>query len=363
MEKEEGCRDMASDVVVPVVAIQGIREHSNADSLELCDVLGYQMCIPKGRYKDGDVVVYFPSDVLIPLKWAEEFGVARFLIGKNHDRVGKIKLRGEPSFGLVAPIPAGQDWQVGDNVAEFFGVTKYEPPIRVRPGDQAAYDLEIDSQFRRYTDIQNGRIFIDYFEEGEEVVATEKIHGTNSRVGIIDGERVAGSMSYRRKPPEAPETTSNRKTKVCTYWFPWEVIGVEKLLTELGKSYRSVVLYGEICGRSIQRSHDYGTGNSLGYRAFDLCFNGKFVGVDDFIGFCERFDVPMVPILYRGAYDLKTILSYADGKTTVSGNHCREGVVVRPVHERFDEKLGSRLILKYIGTEYSLSKHSDFTDV
>jgi len=96
---------MASTLTVPVAVIQNVRIHPNADKLDLCDVLGYQMAIPKGKYKDGDIVVYIPADTILPNEWAEKFGVKDFLKGQEKDRVGKIKLRGEPSFGLVVGLP------------------------------------------------------------------------------------------------------------------------------------------------------------------------------------------------------------------------------------------------------------------
>ena len=146
------------------------------------------------RHKEGQLCVYFPADVLIPAEWADRFGVRQLLKGKDKDRVGKIKLRGEPSFGLVVDIPEGQDWKVGDNAAEFFGAKKYEPPIRVGCGDAAPHDSRIDPYFEKFTDVQNGRIFTDVFKDGEEVVFTEKIHGTNARIGLVAGQMVAGSM-------------------------------------------------------------------------------------------------------------------------------------------------------------------------
>jgi len=37
------------------------------------------------------------------------------------------------------------------------------------------------------------------------------------------------------------------------------------------------------------------------------------------------------------------------------GDHIREGVVVKPVKERWNERVG-RVIMKYIGEEYELKK-------
>jgi len=366
---------MASSCVVPVVELKNVRPHPNADKLEICDVLGYQMCVPKGRYKDGDVGVYFPADVLLPAEWAEKFEVRNFLRGKNKDRVGKIKLRGEPSFGLVVDIPEGQDWKLGDNVADYFGATKYEPPIRPGVQNMAAYDGNIDPYFEEYTDIENGKLFIDIFEEGEEVIATEKIHGTNSRVGIINGCPVAGSHTTRKQRPrekidthgvdkEIPCEWDSNKVKHDIYWSPWSIEKVRRLLLTLAEGGRSVILYGEVYGRSIQSlGYGYEKGKGFGYRAFDLKINGKYLDYDGFASYCTAFGIEQVPVIYRGPFYFEKINEVADGQSIMpNANHCREGVVVKPVHERNHVKIG-RVVLKYIGTEYSLGKHSDYKDV
>lgn len=396
---------MASDLIVPVVRLTNFREHPNASLLGLVDVLGYQMVIPlvektdgpflrtfqKGKvdkrgkripvdesfdgeveevrydykYNPNDLYVYFAPDTLIPAEWADKFGVRQYLKGSEKDRVGRIKLRGEPSFGLVVEKPDGEDWEEGDNVADFYGATKYEPPIRASCGDVAKYDSEIDPYFEAFTDIQNGRIFTEVFTDGEEVIVTEKLHGTNSRFGIVNGNFVAASMSLRRKRPvnEDGEECSfdSRQIKSSTYWFPWSCNGVESLIRDVYEKeskteISSVILYGEIYGGSIQ-SLDYGIakGQGLGFRAFGLRVNGDFMDWPKFEALCDEYGVEVVPVLYRGPYDMGKMKELADGKSTMA-NHIREGIVVYPVEERTDPKVG-RAVVKIIGTEYELSKH------
>jgi RNA ligase (TIGR02306 family) len=349
---------MATKVTVPIVVLENVRPHPNADRLEICDVLGYQMCVPKGKYTNGDIAIYFPADTLIPAEWAQRFGVTQFLRGKQNDRVGKIRLRGEPSFGLVVSTDHldRDGFSVGDNVAELFGAEKWQPPIRPSAGDSAPYDSEIDPFFNRFTDIENGRIHTHVFSDGEEVVATEKIHGTNCRIGVIKGRRVAGSMAIRRQQP-SDEMYRN------TYWYPWTLEGVQNLLAHLAEDHEQVLLYGEVFGGSIQSLH-YGIdkGRGLGFRAIDIVVTGRYLDWDRFAELCETFKVATVPVLYRGPYSLDKMKELADGTTMVGGDHIREGIVVRPLIERTDAEIG-RAVLKYIGTEYALSKHSDFTDI
>jgi RNA ligase (TIGR02306 family) len=61
------------------------------------------------------------------------------------------------------------------------------------------------------------------------------------------------------------------------------------------------------------------------------------------------------PILYEGPFDEKVARELAEGNSSIPGaKHCAEGVVVRPVVERFDEQVG-RVQLKIVSNRY-LSK-------
>ncbi|OGV73833.1 MAG: RNA ligase [Lentisphaerae bacterium RIFOXYB12_FULL_65_16] len=347
---------MATRVTVIVVRVENLRPHPNADRLELCDVLGWQMAVPKGAYQNGDKLVYFPPDTLIPATWADAWNVRQYLKGKDKDRVGRIQLRGEASFGLAVRLPPDQDWAVGTNVAEFFGATKWEPPVNPCGGDPD----EPHPLFDKYTDIENLRNYPAVLRDGEEVVCTEKIHGTNCRVGLIEGVEMAGSMELRRKRP-----ADEAQLAINTYWFPWTVPGVRELVHAIAarRQAKQVIIFGEVFGGSVQ-SLDYGLpkGRGLGFRAFDLLVDRQFLEYDEFEAVCCEFGVPIAPVLYRGSFSLATVRAASEGPSTVGGAHVREGVVVRPVRQRTDAQVG-RVVMKYLGDAYLLSQASDFKDV
>jgi len=179
-----------SSVVVQVTSISKVRPHPNADALDIAEVLGWQVVTGKGQHAEDDKVVYFPPDTVLPIDVSERFGVTKYL---SKGRIRAARLRGEPSFGLVVQ-PDDSNWQMGENVADHYGATRYEPPLRPSAGDSAPNH----PLFWAYTDIENMRNFPTVFEPGEPVVITEKIHGTNCRVGVIEGEHMAGSKSLRR---------------------------------------------------------------------------------------------------------------------------------------------------------------------
>ncbi len=353
-----------STIKVEVCEILEIKPHGNADALELATVQGWQMCVKKGVHQPGDLVVYFEQGTVLTKEVAERLNVATYLSEKtdiNGDRVlvvHRIKLRGEPSFGLVVQPEVGM--QLGDDVAEFYSATKYYPPVKATAGDSAVDD----PYFPRYTNLENMRSYPYLLTVGEPVVATEKIHGTNCRVGFVwhdDEEQptiMAGSRALRRQEPgEQTEMVAN------TYWFPHTLIGVKNLLADLqSQGHKQAILYGEVYGQGIQ-AYTYGA-KRLNFRAFDLMLNGKYVDYSIFKDLCDRHQVEQVPLVYEGAFSLEVIRGFSDGDSLVGGTHGREGVVVKPTIERDDPKLG-RVILKYIGDRYLFGKvaEQDTTDV
>lgn len=335
-----------SSLIVEVSRIDRILPHPNADALELAHIKGWQCVVSKGKYAAGDKVTYVPIDSLLPVELSDRLGVTKYL---SKGRVRCARLRGEPSFGLIMDVEDAS-WPEGTDVKERYGITKYVPPLRPSAGDaEPPHPL-----FAGYTDVENLRNFPGVLTPGEEVVATEKIHGTNCRVGVIEGEPMAGSMEVRRKRP-ADELMS-----ASTYWFPYTVPGVRALLEDMARSARQVVLYGEVFGSKVQTLH-YGCRGTLGFRAFDLLVDGHFADPDAFAAACARHGVPTAPVVYRGPYALEAIAGVSGGKTLLGDDHIREGVVVRPVTERTDPKVG-RVILKYISDEYLLAKGISDTD-
>jgi len=373
---------MASDLVVPVIELKKVRKHPNADKLELANALGYQICVPKDTFKSGDKVVYFPSDTIMDKEWIDKLNIGDFLKGKQKNRIGKIRLRGEPSFGLAIPMD-NFDFKIGDNVAEFFKCKKWEPPLRITNSKEAKYNSNIDPYIESYTDIQNGRIFTDIFEDGEPVIATEKIHGTNCKIGYIDNYQIASSMSIRRAPP-LKYTKGNKWLRLlknwwfkrtCShedkmnlykknpYWFPWTIANVCRLILYLKlMKHKNVLVYGEVYGSPVQSFH-YGMKNKFGFKVFDIKIDGKFLSWDEFKNICGTFNVEIAPVAYEGPFDEEKISKVAEGKTLLNDTHIREGVVVRPVEEKTHPKVG-RVCLKYLSTEYSLlSNKTDYTDI
>lgn len=386
-----------SELHVPLTTVDSVRRHPNADNLDIAVIKGWQVVVRRDSMQAGDPVIYVGPDCIVPDEWATKWGVKVHLDKGN--RVKAIKLRGEPSFGFAIPLSdpdvkrvAATYTVLDGNYAAAFGITKYVP---LPPGGPSGDSMPENALFSRYTDIVNLRHYPAMFDD-TTVVVTEKIHGTNSRIGVINGERVAGSHRVQRRHPDdargmlirasytrhydawyaslswwkrwlhdndwfiacpsLPEVVNKTNPGTATYWLPWEIDGVETMLEALGERYRQVILYGEIYGPAIQ-AMGYGVPEGkVEYRAFDLMLDGKYQDYRTFAALCSTFGVPMAPLLATGnlSYDELKILS--EGATTLNDmSHIREGIVVRSTTESTHPKLG-RMVAKLVADSYLCAK-------
>ena len=371
-----------SQLIVDVCTIDAIQPHTNADKLELAVVKGFQSVVGKGTHKAGDVIVYIPYNTIVPQELSDKYGFTKYL---DKGRVKVTKLRGEPTYGVIIPNETGKP--VGTDVAELLGLTKYTPEVRRVGSSGGGGGCEDEESphplFPKYTDLENMRHYPNVIAEGEQVVVTEKIHGTNSRIAVIEGVQMAGSRRLQRKPPlmempvgffkglfnqlfgrPAPMQLDYSAMGNSMVWFPWSVPQVKTMMLALGKEHKQVVLFGEVYGKNVQKGVRYGSPDKLAYRAFDLILDGKYVDYWVFRAKCQSYGVDVAPDLYDGPFSLDKIRELSKGKTVIGEGetHIREGVVVKPLKERHDPKVG-RVILKYVSDDYLTAKDiGDYED-
>lgn len=329
-----------SEFHVNVVRLGEIKPLDNSDFLSITEVYGaggYPCIVKRGEYKLGDLAVYVPVDSIVDAIRPEFAFLAQ--PGKKTDvRIVAKRLRGTFSMGLV--IPAADGMQENDEVAERLGVTKWEPPPPAfRTGPRTGGLDETDPGLMpTYTDIEGLRRYPTSLFDGEEVVITEKIHGENFRA-IHDGERLwVGSRTRIKK-----ESSESR------WWQAAQRLGMPERLI----AAPMMAVYGESHGYT--GGFPYGASrNTAELRVFDVMESGsrRYLDYDELTAFCDLHGLPMVPVLYRGPWS-SALRSLAEGPSTIDDSHCREGIVVRPVRERWDPKLG-RVILKLHGEEFLL---------
>jgi RNA ligase (TIGR02306 family) len=126
-------------------------------------------------------------------------------------------------------------------------------------------------------------------------------------------------------------------------------------LAERLRDYPGIAFYGEVYGwlQDLRYGHTQGKASLVLFDIMDLT-NRHWLDYDDFVALAKKLDIPTVPVLYRGPWS-KEVLKHAEGNTLLGGDHVREGTVIRPVKERFDERVG-RVILKFHSEAYLLRK-------
>jgi RNA ligase (TIGR02306 family) len=348
-----------SDINVSIEKVERIDKHPNADKLEIATILGTQTLVQIGSFKAGDLAVFFPPDMILPEPVAIGLGVKAYL--KHGNRIAATRLRGTPSYGFIQQVPEPLVGKaVGTDVSDYYGAVKYEPPIRrsqLRNGQAKVRDKMMN--FPEYTSIQHHWKNHSIIEEGLPVRITEKIHGTNSRIGLIkvDGEwQFVGGSHHCVKNQFSNEcyySTLAAEVQHNVYWEPLQYENILHMLTDICDETNEVVVYGELFGPGVQ-DLDYGVpSGQLGYRVFDMMINGKYVDWDVLETWCNVYEVELVPVLYVGPFSLDVLRELTYGPTTFNPA-CkfkgREGCVVTPLVEQTCH-IG-RMILKSVSADY-----------
>jgi RNA ligase (TIGR02306 family) len=337
-----------------------VHEHPNADALELAQVGLYRAVVAKGQYRTGDTAVYIPEQSVLPAALIGELGLTGRLAGGKGDRVKAVRLRGELSQGIVCrpAALAGTDLARaaadGTDFAEVLGITKWVPPIPPTMNGE----IESAPELMPWVDIENIQRYPDIFAPGEPVVLTEKLHGSACLLTYAaDEDRVfVSSKGFGAKSLALREDPRN------LYWRAVHRHGVAEAAAGLAERLgaRRVGIFGEVYGAGVQ-DLTYGADgrrDTLGYAVFDVSaeIDGEVRWLD--AATLLAGELPLVPRLFEGAYDIERVLESATGRETVSGRalHLREGVVIRPAVERYSPVTGGRAIAKAVSAAYLTRK-------
>ena len=374
-----------SDWQPQVVRIEKVEKHPFADALDIATVLGdYPVIIKRDEYKEGDVAAYIPIDTIVPdtyqfhflcpkitEKYEEVEGDTivtktrvlgpKFPVGSvpEKNRIIKAKkIRGTYSQGMLVPVPADemnnfhQDWGVSSSIVEALGLKKWEEQEEENlPGLKRTRGTNAEKAPQGWAiphyDIDGIRKYIACLAEGEEIVLTEKIHGSNAGFSH-DGTRLwVKSRNFYKKQDEED------------MW--WDVALRYDLENKLAK-YPGLVFFGEVYGQV--KGFRYDTVIAEGrlmtkVRFFDVWDTKKlrYLDYDERVRILLEAGLDSVPELYRGPWQGKEkMYPFAEGLTTLGGKHIREGWVLNTLKERYEPRLDSRMQVKLVGEGYNLQK-------
>lgn len=352
--------DRETEFVCEVVRITEILPHGNADKLEVAKFelaksgpASYEVIVQKDTVKVGQTMTYLSVDCIVPTSRPEfAFLLARLDgAGKDFYKLKAARLRGRFSQGLLVEAPPGLVF--GEQATNYHGVTYYVPPEPVMGGGPTAPSGKKRSQPWPQYGVDSLKKCANLFELGEEVVVTEKIHGTNFRFGWVRRKVLGIPFGWRFR------VGSHRAMKDDVagggYYAEnlWAQYAKTEKLKEKTKDYKGYLFVGELFGTTYsgQKIQDltYGYKASPELAIFDIRHKGAWLNPFERTTVCTDVGLFEVPVIERGPY-CPTMLGHAEGKSVIDQSQIREGVVI--------ESVGQRKKAKYVGQGYLLRKEA-----
>ena len=310
-----------------------------ADRIELAIVDSWKVVVSKGLTV-GDRVCYCEIDSFLPIKPEFEFlrksCYKKLVDGTEGFRLKTVKLRGQISQGLCIPLnelPQLAQNQVGEDVSEILGITKWEPLIGVSLSSDAKGSFPV---FLKKTDeerIQNlTKEYQEYLTGGKQFYATEKLDGSSATFYLRDGEFGVCSRNLELK-----ESENN------SFWKVAKNLNIKEKLKTLPFN---ACLQGELIGEGIQGNPYKIQGQDV--RFFNL-FNidtYEYLSIEELSKFCQGVDLLIVPNYdFALPQTIDELLLIADGKSVLNREMDREGLVIRSIDNKISFKAISNKFL------------------
>ena len=343
-----------------IVYVDNVEKHFNADTLDICTIGGWKVVTKRDEFKPGDFAVYFEVDSFLPIEPEFEF-LRKSSYKKMGDQEGfrlrTVKLRGQISQGLLLPIsilendsemkigyseqPWGKQLQVGpydnailiqegEDVTDYLGVVKYEPPI---PAQLAGKVVGGFPSWGRRTDQERIQNLVNEvtseMENNSKYEVTIKLDGSSMTVGHNNGEVVVCSRNLSLSLDQEGNSFVD--------------VAKQMGLIDKIKEFGNIMISGELCGPGIQgnkeglKSHQFYV-----FDVFDVDTQ-KYVEPTIRYRICSELELNHVPIIAHnttignlGLNSIDDILNYANGPSLNAEK--REGVVFKRMDGEFSFK-------------------------
>lgn len=336
---------MSERKLASIQKITEILPIEGADKIVCVKILGWQCVALKTEFSANDKCVFFEIDSVLPIaQWNDHLRKEP----NKQLRIKTIRLRGVLSQGLALPVsilPQGE-YEVGQDVTELVGVTKYEPVVPAHLSGMAKGNFPAFLHKTDETRLQSEpRVLDEAISKGLVLVGTLKMDGTSFTAYRRDAEFGVCSRNLDLK-----ETEDNAH---------WRMARKLKLEEILRSEPRNLCTQGEMAGPGIQ-------GNRMGLKEVDLyLFNlfdidtSKYAGYKELVEFGKKHNIKVVPIVGHN--------DFGSGETTTVGKMLEvaaalnydngtpaEGIVWRSACETYSEVLKGRMSFKTISSRFLL---------
>lgn len=306
-----------------ITKLKNVRPHPNADRMLLADCFGNTVCVGLNA-KEGDVVIYFPTDGQLSKAYAELNNLVRI---KNEDgtysggyldpdkrNIKAIKLRGEKSDGLTMPLSSLDAFgdtsalKVGDTISVFNGheiCKKYIPRVKEKVAGSYAdgnktrkkKSAPLAPLFAEHADTAQLAYNLDAFKEGDEIEITLKMHGTSQRTGYLPKfkkfKRTLKDILFRKEGTPIYDwgyVHGTRRTVMADFEGLTSFYGSNKFREPHAKMFEGKLHKGETVYYEIVGFTDNGTpimGTCVNKKTNDKEFIKKYGEVTTFSYGCE----------------------------------------------------------------------------
>lgn len=364
---------------VPYTTIVNITPHSNAEKLELATIYGYQVVVPKNKYKIGDNIIYCPIDSILSPELEQKLFPESSKIKLHNSRIRQIKIRGLASQGMVidpsdvADIIHIKYVALETDLASVLEITKYEPPevfAQIIGKDKQRNKKTDNPLFHKYNGVENIKWFPDLFAEGDEVVIQEKLHGTNCRASILpyaSTTLLKRILTFLGLSPKNENCYGSNNVEISSKLYYSGYYGEDiygktlQSIDTFGKIRFGEAIYGEIIGPKIQKNYEYGLKENK-FVLFDVKIlqedgTFKWLNPDEVEAYAKERGFEFVPVLYKGPFNKEFTYTLTKGNSVYSpSTKVREGIVIKS-KENYDNS-GNKKALKWINEDYLADKNN-----
>jgi len=310
--------------------IDNINPIAGADAIECATIGGWSVVVKKGEYAVGDLVVYCEIDSWIPDALAPFLSKGREpreYNGVKGERLRTVRLRGQLSQGLLLPTAVLGQQELplteGSDVTELLGIQKYEPPI---PAQLAGEVCGMFPSIVRKTDQERIQNLVNELAEWSKSDApwelTEKLDGTSCTF-YLDADNDLHACSRNLDLRYNPDVT---------YWKIADRYEIQSKMRS--REMWGLAIQGELIGEGIQGNHYNLKGQD--FFVFDIydAIDGAYLAPERRRQVVKELGLNHVPVIssdqdLKGAFDVATVLSWAEDKSRLNNNVEREGLVFK----------------------------------